>query len=284
MIYKPYHFENSIKINDLYCLFKLTCHSGYTFNGEMHDFWECVYVIDGNLSVSSDVNIYNLKKGDIVFHKPQEFHKIQVDLGEKATIFNFSFSLEGSLAEKMAGKVCSLDPKQLQIIKQFIDFFDEEYKKHYELKEPIYQYNVLPFFENDDLYLQTVSLFITQLIISLSKNDISFKSVETRETILLKQAIHEMNKYIESSLSITDLAKSLNISLSTLKRVFIKLTGMSVYKFYLTIKIRTASTMLQSGMSVSDVSNKLGFSSLAYFSSTYKRETGHRPTKDIPKN
>ena len=120
-----------------------------------------------------------------------------------------------------------------------------------------------------------------QLILSLSKDETPIKTVETSETVLLKQAIEEMNKCIEDSLSINDLAKTLNISLSSLKRLFKKHTGTSVYKYYLTLKTRTATTMLRSGMTVSEVASKLSFSSPAYFSATYKREAGKNPSEEI---
>lgn len=284
MIYKPFPVSNSLKIDNLFCLFKLNCRSGYTFNGELHNFWECVYVIDGNICVSSDENVYNLSKGDIVFHKPQEFHKFHIEEGASATLFDFSFSFEGNLSEKISGLVCSLNEKQIQIMNMFIDFYNDKCEKNPKAKSSIYTYNVLPVFKNDEIYMQTVKMYILQLILSLSNDSITLKTVENSETKLLKTAIEIMDSSVESELLINDLAKSLNISLSSLKRLFKKYTGMSVYKFYLTIKIRTATNMLLSGMSVSEVSNRLGFSSPAYFSAAYKREVGCRPSNDIPKN
>lgn len=284
MVYKSFPVSNSLKIDKLFCLFKLNCRSGYTFNGELHNFWECVYVIDGNICVSSDENVYNLSKGDIVFHKPQEFHKFHIEEGNEATLFDFSFSFEGNLAEKISGLVCSLNEKQIQIMNMFIDFYNDECDKNPKSKNSIYTYNVLPVFKNDEIYLQTVRMYILQLILSLSNDSITLKTLENSETKLLKSAIEIMDSNVESELLISNLAKSLNISLSSLKRLFKKYTGMSVYKFYLTIKIRTATTLLQNGMSVSEVSNQLGFSSPAYFSAAYKREVGCRPSDDIPKN
>ncbi len=70
-----------------------------------------------------------------------------------------------------------------------------------------------------------------------------------------------MNNCLETHLSIAELAASMNISLSSLKRLFKKYMGMSVYKYYLTLKTRLATTLLQGGMSVGEVANRLGFSS-----------------------
>ena len=282
MIYEPFIIQNPLEIRSLYTLFKLYCASGYTFTGEIHNFWECVYVIDGEICVSSDENIYILNSGDIVFHKPQEFHKFHVDKDKEATLLIFSFNLEGNLLNKIVNTVCTLDVNQRNIMNNFINFFDTECEKNPATKEHKYRYNVFPYFKDDEIYMQSVRLFILQLIVSISNRNVSLNSVQNSETKLLKSAIETMENKIETNLTISDLAKSLNISLSTLKRVFKKYTGMSVYKYYLTIKTRTATNMLQNGINVSEVALKLGFSSPAYFSATYKREAGCSPSKHMP--
>ena len=48
----------------------------YSYTGEKHDFWELVYVDKGELEVAADYEGYKLKEGDIIFHKPNEFHNL----------------------------------------------------------------------------------------------------------------------------------------------------------------------------------------------------------------
>lgn len=281
MIYKPTNITKPLDITSLFCLYLQHFCQGYVFSGEMHDFWECVYVIDGEVCVSSDERMYYLRKGDIVFHKPQEFHKFHIENPSGATILDFSFLLDGEIAERMEDKVCHLTEEQNAIMRMFVSYLRREFDSHPDAKTKFYFYNALPVFKNNTVFLQTVRLYILQLILSLSTNEIPLKMVETEETALLKRAIEFMNQAIETSLSINDLANNLNISLSSLKRLFKKHTGLSVYKYYLTLKTRTATTMLRSGMTVSEVANKLNFSSPAYFSATYKREAGKNPSEDI---
>ena len=45
------------------------------FSGEVHDFWEMVYIDSGKLTVSEDEKVYELTKGQAIFHAPMEFHK-----------------------------------------------------------------------------------------------------------------------------------------------------------------------------------------------------------------
>ena len=87
-----------------------------------------------------------------------------------------------------------------------------------------------------------------------------------------------MNDSISSGISVDELAERLNISTSSLKRLFDKYAGMSVHKYFTAIKINTATSLLSSGLSVGTVAERLGFSSSAYFSAVYKRETGKIPS------
>ena len=50
--------------------------SSYYFEGEQHNFWEFVYVDKGEVEVMADEVGYRLKRGEMIFHKPNEFHNV----------------------------------------------------------------------------------------------------------------------------------------------------------------------------------------------------------------
>jgi len=95
MQWKPYSVNEQIKITHLYSLFKGVRGKEYSFEGETHPFWECVYVVDGSICASADDKVYNMSAGELIFHKPLELHKLSVTCNKPATIFIFSFSAEG---------------------------------------------------------------------------------------------------------------------------------------------------------------------------------------------
>ena len=55
----------------------------YRFGGEAHPFWELVYVDKGEVDATSDERLHHLTQGDILFHKPNEFHTLRAN-GVKA--------------------------------------------------------------------------------------------------------------------------------------------------------------------------------------------------------
>ena len=105
-----------IHITSMHSLFKIHYECGFEFPGETHDFWECLYILDGELCVSADERIYNMSQGELIFHKPLEFHKFIVNNPKGATVLTFSFSAGGPLTFWLRNKVFKLSQEQTQII------------------------------------------------------------------------------------------------------------------------------------------------------------------------
>ena len=63
------------------------------------------------------------------------------------------------------------------------------------------------------------------------------------------------------------------------KVLFEKYAGISIHKYFLKLKFKVATKLLKEGLSVSEVSEKLNFSSQSYFSVSYKREMRISPSE-----
>ena len=114
--------------------FKTRLENGYYFNGEMHDFWELVYVTEGSLFVSEDSRVYELTEGDIIFHKPMEFHKIWVEKEQTARAIIMSFdAIDESLSELSHG-VHKLDAERRGIFEDLFSTMDETFNINFYVK------------------------------------------------------------------------------------------------------------------------------------------------------
>lgn len=279
MAWNSYEVKEQVKIERLYSLFKRHYDKGHHFLGEMHDFWEVVYVIDGEVLISADENIHNFKSGDIIFHKPLELHKFNVVGENGATLLVFSFAMSGELCKKMERRAFHLGKYERSIIKSFLEYLDIAQAKYPEAENDITYSDFHSIYSRDNIFLQTVSLYISNIILSLASGANTLAKTKTHETELFKSALEIMNTRVAENILVNELAESLNISVSSLKRLFDKYAGMSVHKYFLSLKIKTATLMLKGGMAVNEVSDVLGFSSQGYFSATYKRETGNNPSQ-----
>lgn len=266
--------ENRIKIDRFYSFFKRLCEKNYRFEGEIHDFWECVYVKQGNITVSGDERVYNLGRGDIVFHKPLELHKFAVNSDEGAELIIFSFSMRGEAVPNFENKVFSLTSFQKNIMEEML-----EYIKHNEVPcEKNSPFSYLYPAKTCNNYLENLSIYVIRLFLSLTDNGSIAESLVTQESIIYKKAMEYMENNADKNITVPEIAKICAVSESGIKRIFSKYAAKSVHRSFLNIKIKKALLLLREGRTVSETAEELNFGSQSYFSVAFKRETGKNPS------
>ena len=160
-----------------------------------------------------------------------------------------------------------------------LDYVREQYRIFPEKSDKLMIRHYLQIALKVPEYLQIVTTYIYRLFLSLiSSGNISTQSTEPN-ALLFRKAVNYLNNQTDGQPSVFEVASACNTSPASLQRIFNKYAGMSVHKFYLKLKIIAATELLREGMSVTDVSERLGFSSQAYFSACYERETGKRPSE-----
>lgn len=96
MYFDPIPYKKELNIVHFYTAFTSEYHKDYFFPGERHDFWEIVYVVEGKASIVAEKTGYFLSKGDIIFHKPMEFHAIAGDKQTNFKVLIITFAAEQS--------------------------------------------------------------------------------------------------------------------------------------------------------------------------------------------
>lgn len=280
MQWKAYKVNEQIKITRFYSLFRGVRSKEYSFEGETHPFWECVYVIDGSICASADDKIYNMNAGELIFHKPLELHKLSVTGNKPATIFIFSFSAVGELCDFFEGKVFYLSNKQRQIIDELIaymqdklEYVDVEYNEYSETKMFLDAFETIPH------YSQAVLNQIYNLFFSLFESNSTLSVSTSHSSLIFSEAVNFMNENIRDNPSIPDISRSVGISQAGLKNIFRKYAGMGVHKYFIKLKLKTAAEMIEEGISVTETAEELGFSSQGYFTKCFKREMNYLPSE-----
>jgi len=112
--------------------------------------------------------------------------------------------------------------------------------------------------------------------VNMNENN-STKEIDT----VLKASINYIHQnYKKTNISISELAKSLYVSDTYLRRIFKKVYGVSPNRYIISLKLEYASQMLASGhYSVSDVSENAGFSDQKYFSRIFKKYYHKSPSE-----
>ena len=84
--------------------------------------------------------------------------------------------------------------------------------------------------------------------------------------------------HLDSPLTIKELSRKVAMNECYLKKGFKALTGKTIHEYTQELRIAKAKDLLkQDGVSVSDVANTLGYSSISHFSTAFKKATGLKP-------
>ena len=275
-MWNSYEVQRDFCITHMYSLFENHFDNSYSFNGETHNFWECVYIKKGKITASGNERVFSLTEGNLIFHKPLELHKFSVESKEGADIFIFSFSLEGNISPHLKHNVFSLNKEQKRIIEEFGEYIRKQNPSHRtsEKKELMFLNEGV----KKEKYLPMVSVFIEMLILSLSENKKTTLTDSSPNAATFTKAVNYMNNNISSHPSIESIAAYCNVSTTGLKRIFAKYAGLGIHKYFLKMKINAAIDLLKDGHTISEAAFMLGFSNQGYFSYVFKRETGKQPS------
>lgn len=238
----------------------------FSFPGEAHPFWEMVYVVEGCVGVTADDRIYVLSAGDLIVHKPMEFHKIwSEDDHVRVNIYTFDASgTDLTKLENHSGAVNEIAEKQLHdlnlIAKQAFVCDDGGLVMNF----------------RDPVKAQIFVLMLEALLLELDKNT---NEIDTQEKYshVFSTVVAFMNDNIQRHLTVEQIARQCNISSSMLKKLFRKYTDSGVMAYFSRMKINRAMEMLDAGSSVATVSEKLAYANQFYFSTSFKRQTGYTP-------
>jgi len=277
MSWQTFKVENQIEITAFHSLFEEHFPCNWNFEGESHDFWECVYVIDGNIFASGDGRVYNLAQGEMIFHEPMEFHRLWLDGKNGADVFIFTFSAKGNLLDFFRDKVLRLSKNERDILSGMLEFLTNANMEKRLNNTPMELRYLSPPSKKAG-YLQSVAAYVILLLLSLCGSTNTAKTENTEDAKIFYDTVQFMKSNLSGKVSVDQLAKRSKTSISTLKRIFAKYTGISIHRYFLNLKITAVTELLHSGKSVTEVAEMLGFSSQSHLSKVYKNMTGKNPS------
>ncbi len=243
---------------------------GFDFTGEIHDFWELVYVKTGCVVATADDRVHEITAGQLLFHKPLEFHSIKSAYGSSPHLLNISFTASGDRMKKFENKLLELNAEQQQQYEKISEKITSVIELYNQGKQQSEEY----------IYASTdAAVMLENLLVELSNNHQTVKRKRTQNEKQFSRIISVLNENCENNLSVDDIAKICNMSVSNLKRIFALYSDIGIAKYFLKIKLRRACELIIDGISTAEISETLNFSSTAYFNTVFKREMGLTPAQ-----
>ncbi len=268
--------RNEIIIDKIYTVHYFEYAKGFTFTGEKHDFWEFVYIDKGEAVATVEDSNIQLCHGDIIFHKPNEWHNISTSGATNSVIVTFSTrSRSMKFFENKVLKIGNIQKKLIsKIIAERINSFEGPLGDPY--TESLVRKKNSPVGSE-----QLIKQYITELLILLMRNDdtIQVSSLKSHITDTTFDEITAfMNKNINRSLTLSEIASFANMSISSVREIFTVNTGKGVIDYFIDMKIEYAKKYIRDGnYNLTQIAELLGYSSPHYFSRQFKQKTSMAP-------
>ena len=281
-VYYKHKVENLLNISKIVTVHYFEFEPNFASHGESHDFWELVYAVKNPIVCTANGERITLKEGEVLFHKPNEFHTLAGNGDCAPDVFIISFECKSEAIRFFENKHLTLDRDLLKYIYMIID----ESKNTFDLPISSPAIRKMPLAKTESLGgMQLIKNLTEILLINLMRRETG--KVETQAQFLLKEDYDEhitreiityLKANVTKTVTIDEIAKSLSYTKSYLFRQFKRSTGDTIMSYFLKLKIDAAKKMLrEGGRSISEIAASLSFESPNYFSKAFKKVTGRTP-------
>lgn len=257
----------------------------YIFEGESHDFWEFVYADTGEVEVMADTDGYRLKQGDVIFHRPNEFHNLWANGRIAPNLIVISFCCHSPAMAFFEKKIFHVADAERQLLTRIV----QEAKQTFASPLNVSSLRKLEPREKAPLGgEQLIRMMLEAFLILLMRRNTQVKSVarlssavrERSDGNIARKVTRYLSAHICGSLTFEDVCDALHMSRTNLKTIFKSATGQSVMEYYRGLKIEEAKRLIrETDLNFTQIADKLGYSSIHYFSRQFKNVTGTTPSQ-----
>lgn len=285
MSYESMELEKSIQIDKIYTIHYFEYRNDFHFAGERHDFWEIQCVDKGKAEVCTDNAVHLLERGQVIFHRPNEFHNLKATGTNAPNIVVVSFECHSPAMEFFENKILTLSNTERTLLGMLIaearncilSPLDDPYQKKMEKRSDC------PFGSQ-----QLILLYLEQLLISMirrcTKPDPTISTGSFSSSKGHSELYHKIICYLEDHIreyvSIEDICHDNLIGRSQLQKLFREKQQCGVIEYFSKMKIEFAKQLIRENtMNFTQISDFLGYSSIHYFSRQFKKISGMTPSE-----
>ena len=287
MAYKSVVLEDSVTINRIISVHYFQYMSDFSFPGESHDFWELVCVDRGEIDALAGDRRLTLKKGNILFHKPNEFHNVLTNGKVSPSLVVIGFECHSPAIKSFEDQLMSVQDTEKELLAQIIVEARNTFSGR--LDDP-YQEELI--FNSEPLTFgsaQLISHYLEQLMIHLYRRYFSY-SLRVRSSRFLAEAssgndtynriVRYMEEHLGERMTIDRICRDNLVGRSQLQKLFRDTKGCGVIEFFSMMKIDTAKQMIRDNqLNFTQIADRLGYNSIHYFSRQFKQITTMTPSE-----
>ena len=285
MDFERLYLKEELSITRIITIHYFEYTSTYHFPGESHDFWEFLCVDKGEVIVCADQESHTLTRGQMIFHRPGEFHTVTANGKIAPNLVVISFDCDSPCMKHFEHLITSIGENEKSLLARII----------HEAKQCI----LTPL---DDPYTcimerdpqapfgaeQLIKLYMEQLLITLLRRQgtaplphPSVKSVKKKnDALLMARVLSYLEEHLQDKLTLEEICRANLVGRAQLLKLFRDTHGCGVIDYFSNMKIEKAKQMIREDhYNFTQISDYLGYSTIHYFSRQFKKITGMTPSE-----
>ncbi|MBQ4526757.1 MAG: helix-turn-helix transcriptional regulator [Clostridia bacterium] len=260
--------------------FEFTNH--YHTQNDSHNFCELLYVDKGTLSVHARNFSGELCVNQLIIHRPDEIHSLTTSDTVAPNVIIIGFECENNELIPFSQTPVTLTPEQTKTLSKILQEGMSVFEPPYDIPNTIHMPKRKEYPFGAD---QLLKIGLESFLISLIREH-EIPEPGSKIPVKKNPGIYAVYQYItenyNTKITLDNLCFLFAVNKTSLCRDFRQEFGITVLGYINSLKIREAKSLLRSGnYSHTEISEKLGFASIHYFSRMFKKHTGQSPSEYI---
>lgn len=287
MSYESITLQEDLVIDKIVTIHYFEYMSNFYFSGESHNFWEFLCVDKGEVNVLAGSVEHTLERGDIIFHKPNEFHNVKANGKIAPNLVVVAFECDSPAMDFFRDKILNINDRERQLLGLLISEAKNAFSSR--LDDPKLQKlerSSHPSFGGEQLIRQYLSQFLIELIrrtFTAPDEDTPFLSKSMKQkndTLIYTRVLAYLEENIYTHVTIEQICHANLVGRSQLQKIFRERNNCGIIDYFSKMKINAAKQMIRDNhLNFTQISDSLGYTSIHYFSRQFKKVTGMTPSE-----
>lgn len=271
------HFYNRVqtglRINEISGYYYNVRNSGYSFQGEKHNYYELTFVDRGTLLTEIEGESYTLQEKDLLFYGPGQFHTQAIPNGQSCSYVTIIFSMDNTILHQ-------LNAENALLLNRVFHYN----KKVYDLVKSFVQESA-----GQAPYLNSLMIcLLEQIVIRLLQSSFlpqkEERPVSGSRQHYQDRLLEKILSYIEESicepLTIAEICQHFSISRTSLQLLFKENLNQTPKKYISDLKLEKSCQLIRENKyTISKIALMLGFNSIHYFSRSFTQKYHLAPSE-----
>lgn len=247
---------------------------------DRHNFYELLYVEKGALMIYAEHYTGRLSENQMILHCPNEMHSLVTLDKTTPNVICIGFECSSAMLEMFAKKPVTLTTDQTRALARIMQEGMSIYEPPYDVPNTGYMPKRAEYPFGAD---QLIKIGLEAFLIGLVRNA-QVKANATAHDTAVAESVAAVRQYIDENfrtrITLANLCFLFGMNKTTLCRSFREAFDTTVLNYINELRIKEAKTYLMQGeLSITEISDVLGFSSVHYFCRLFKQYTGCSPTE-----